>query len=163
MIFWYFELFKIPHTEKYFHVDQREENLRYSVSKLGNEITSTQNQEISKKNKSNVFHQKMRNVVVLRISVVFNKMKSKAQLSESHRKVAQAFVFIPQNFKAFCNTLKVMHQSIPPTPSAPPPPPGATAGICPPCQSRGWGICKAFANPGAIPELLTRTRFPIRI
>ena len=23
-----------------------------------------------------------------------------------------------------------------------PPPPRPTAGICPPCQSRGWGICK---------------------
>ena len=34
-------------------------------------------------------------------------------------------------------------------------------GICPPCQSRGWGICRscAFANT----ELLTRTQFPIRI
>ena len=32
-----------------------------------------------------------------------------------------------------------MHQSIPPAPS---PPPRATAGICQPCQSRGWGICK---------------------
>ena len=30
-----------------------------------------------------------------------------------------------------------MHQSIPPVPSPHPPPP-----ICPPCQSRGWGICK---------------------
>ena len=30
-----------------------------------------------------------------------------------------------------------MHQSIPPAPSPDPPPP-----ICPPCQSRGWGICK---------------------
>jgi len=79
MIFWYFELFKIPHTEKYFHADQRKEDLRYSVSKLGNEITSTQNHEISKKNKSNVFHLKIRNVVVLRISAVFNKMKSNAQ------------------------------------------------------------------------------------
>ena len=48
-------------------------------------------------------------------------------------------------------------------------PPGLLRGICPPCQSRGWGICKfwaargrAFAKPGAIPELLTRTRFAIR-
>ena len=36
-----------------------------------------------------------------------------------------------------------MHQSIPPAPSPPPPlPPGPLRGICPPCQSRGWGICK---------------------
>ena len=55
------------------------------------------------------------------------------------------------------------------------PPTPTTAGHMPTLsvtQSRGqeWGICKfctawgpAFANPGAIPELLTRTRFPIRI
>ena len=48
------------------------------------------------------------------------------------------------------------------------PPPRATAGICSPCQCRGWGICKfctargrAFANPGAISELFTCTQFPI--
>ena len=36
-----------------------------------------------------------------------------------------------------------MHQSIPPAPSPPhPPPPGLLRGICTPCQSRGWGICK---------------------
>ena len=40
--------------------------MRYRVSKLGNEITSTQNHEISKKNKSNVLHLKIRKVVVLR-------------------------------------------------------------------------------------------------
>ena len=56
-----------------------------------------------------------------------------------------------------------MHQSIP---AAPRHPPGLLRGICPPCQSPGWGICKfwlpggrAFANPGAIPKLLTRTLF----
>ena len=26
-----------------------------------------------------------------------------------------------------------------------PPPPGLLRGICPPCQSRGWGICKSCA------------------
>ena len=46
----------------------------------------------------------------------------------------------------------------------------ATAEHLPAFLSRGWGICKfcaargpAFANPGAIPELLTRTQFAIRI
>ena len=112
MIFWSFELFKIPHTEKYFHADQRKEDLRYSVSKLGNKITSTQNHEISKKNKSNVFHLKIQNVLVLRVSIVSKEMKSKAQLSESHRKVTQAFVFIPPNFKAFCNALKVKNSHV---------------------------------------------------
>ena len=62
----------------------------------------------------------------------------------------------------------VMHQSIPPASS---PPPGQLRGICPPCQSRRGGGAFAnvalpggwtFANPRANPELLTRTRFPIR-
>ena len=50
---------------------------------------------------------------------------------------------------------------------APPPPPQPTPGvlrsICPPCQSWGGAFANfalpgggAFANPGAIPELLTR-------
>ena len=49
-------------------------------------------------------------------------------------------------------------------------PTGLLRGICPPCQSRGWGICKvctpeglAFTNPGAIPKLLTCQQFPITI
>ena len=62
----------------------------------------------------------------------------------------------------------VMHQSIPAPPS--PPAPGycgAFAGLVSP---RGGAFAnfvlpgsRAFPNPGAIPELLTRTRFPIRI
>ena len=59
-----------------------------------------------------------------------------------------------------------MHQSIPAAPSTPP---GLLRGICPSCQSRGWGICKFCAarglgicQPGTIPELLTHTQFPIR-
>ena len=49
------------------------------------------------------------------------------------------------------------------------PPPRLLRGIFPPCQSPGGAFAnfvlpggRAFANPGAIPELLTRTRFPIR-
>ena len=68
------------------------------------------------------------------------------------------------------NSRNLMHQSIAAAPSPPPPRPRLLRTICPPCQSRGLGICKfcvaggrAFANPGAIRELLTRTRFPIRI
>ena len=38
-----------------------------------------------------------------------------------------------------CRHIAVMHQSIP---AAPSPPPGLLQGICPPCQSRGWGISK---------------------
>ena len=39
----------------------------------------------------------------------------------------------------------VMHQSIP----AENPPPGQPRGICSRCQSRGWGIRKFIAAPGA--------------
>ena len=39
----------------------------------------------------------------------------------------------------------IMHQSIPAAPSTPP---GLLRGICPPCQSRGWGICKFCAAWG---------------
>ena len=50
----------------------------------------------------------------------------------------------------------VMHQSIPATPSSPLPPPPPSyphrplRGTCPPCQSRGWGVCKfcAAREPG---------------
>ena len=40
-----------------------------------------------------------------------------------------------------------MHQSIPASPSLPPPP-GLLRGICPPFQSQGWGICKFCAPRG---------------
>ena len=64
-----------------------------------------------------------------------------------------------------------MHQSIPASPS---PPPGGGGGYCRALArlvSAGGGAFanfvlpggRAFANPGAIPELLTRTQFPIRI
>jgi len=47
-----------------------------------------------------------------------------------------------------CSTFTFMHQSIPAVPSSPPP--RLLRGICPPCQSRGWGICKfcAAREPG---------------
>ena len=49
-------------------------------------------------------------------------------------------------------------------PAPPPPTPGVLRSICPPCQSWGGAFANfalsggggAFANPGAIPELLTR-------
>ena len=70
-----------------------------------------------------------------------------------------------------------MHQSIPAAPSSllPPPPPHPTpTGLCGALArlvSLGGGAfanfalpgSRAFANPGANPELLTRTQFPIRI
>ena len=40
----------------------------------------------------------------------------------------------------------IMHRSIPPAPS--PSPPGLLRGICPPCQSPGWGICKFCTAQG---------------
>ena len=64
-----------------------------------------------------------------------------------------------------------MHQSIPAAPSSPPhppPAPGLLRGICPPFyKGGGWAFAnfalpggRAFANPGAICELLIRTQFP---
>ena len=61
-----------------------------------------------------------------------------------------------------------MHQSIPPAPS---PPPAAHCGAFARHVSPGGGTFanfallggRAFANPEAIPKLLRRTRFPIRI
>ena len=62
-----------------------------------------------------------------------------------------------------------MHQLIP---ADPPPPPRATAGHLPASSVpavghlqilRPPGAGHLFANPGAIPEVLTRARFPIRI
>ena len=56
--------------------------------------------------------------------------------------------------------------------AAPPPSPQLLRGICPPCQSPGWGIFKFCAARGpsicqpwghSQLKLLTRTRFPIRI
>ena len=67
-----------------------------------------------------------------------------------------------------------MHQTIPPVPSTPPSP-RATAGHLPALSvlgvRPGGGAFanfalpggRAFANPSAIPKLLTPTRFPIRI
>ena len=53
-----------------------------------------------------------------------------------------------------------MHQSIPPAPSQTPPPP-PSPGYCRAFPRLVGG--RAFANHGAIPELLTRTQIPIRI
>ena len=52
-----------------------------------------------------------------------------------------------KNYQSLCfvhlrHSYCIMHQSIPAAPSVPPPPPGLLQGICPPCQSLGWDICK---------------------
>ena len=66
-----------------------------------------------------------------------------------------------------------MHQSIPPTPSRPPPPtsrPGYCGAFARLVSPGGGAFAnfalpggRAFANPGAIPELLTRRQFPNEI
>ena len=64
-----------------------------------------------------------------------------------------------------------MHQSIPPAPSPPPPPFTGYCGAFARLVSPEGGVFanfalpggRAFANPGTIPELLTHTRFAIRI
>ena len=63
-----------------------------------------------------------------------------------------------------------MHQSIPATPSPSPPPPHPPRGYCGAFArlvSPGGGAFANCALPGgrafANPELLTRTRFPVRI
>ena len=60
-----------------------------------------------------------------------------------------------------------MHQSIPPAPS---PLPGYCRAFARLVSPGGGAFAnfalpggRAFANPGAIPELLTRTQFPIRV
>ena len=77
--------------------------------------------------------------------------------------------FLPVGFFILASPSCVMHQSIPPAPCLPPPP-----GYCGPfaclVSPEGGAFAnftlpgrRAFANLRAIPELLTRTQFPIRI
>ena len=61
--------------------------------------------------------------------------------------------FLPVGLFIRASPSCVMNQSIPPAPS---PPPGY-------CGAFALPGGRAFAEPGAISELLTRTRFPIRI
>ena len=67
--------------------------------------------------------------------------------------------------RVFFHTI-FMHQSIPAAPSTPPGYCGAFARLVSPGGGAFANFVlpggRAFANPGAIPELLTRTRFPIR-
>ena len=67
--------------------------------------------------------------------------------------------------------LQIMHQSIPAVPSTPSPPsrPGYYGAFAHLVSLDGGAFAnfvlpggRAFANPGAIPELLTRTLYPIR-
>ena len=67
--------------------------------------------------------------------------------------------------------LEFMHQSIPAAPCCAQPPRPGYCGAFARLVSPGGGAFanfvlpggRAFTNPGADPELLTRTRFPIRI
>ena len=94
----------------------------------------------------------------------------RAKFEINHEGLKRKFQF--NSFYIGRKIIAVLHQSIPAAPSAPPPlpPPRATAGHLPAFSTPGLGIYKfcavrgpAFANPGAIPELLTRTQFAIRI
>ena len=80
-------------------------------------------------------------------------------------KISHKPIFNNSNFHLICT---FMHQSIPPKPSSPPP---GYCGAFARLGSPGGGVFANFALPGdrsfanhrAIPELLTRTRFPIII
>ena len=52
--------------------------------------------------------------------------------------------------------IRLDNASVNSTCAQPPPPPGLLRGICPPCQSRGWGICKICTarGPGNVSWLL---------
>ena len=61
-----------------------------------------------------------------------------------------------------------MHQSIPAAHNPPPPPSRDSAAFARLVSPGSWVVFalpggRAFANTGATPELLTRTRFPILI
>ena len=81
--------------------------------------------------------------------IVQTKNLKRGQTSQPRVKVKQITRGSWCRFTSF-----IMHQLIPATPSpppAPPPPHGLLRGICRPCQSRGWGICKflcAARGPG---------------
>ena len=66
----------------------------------------------------------------------------------------------------YTKLVRVIHQSIPAAPSTPPGYCGAFARLVSPGGGAFANFVlpggRAFANPGAIPDLLTRTRFPIR-
>ena len=82
------------------------------------------------------------------------------------------YLFIHKRFVIFTciKHFKLMYQSIPAAPTSPPPLPGYCGPFARLCSPRGGAFAnfalpgyRAFANPGAIPERLTRTRFPIKI
>ena len=91
-------------------------------------------------------------------------------------RVQYFFLIILYAVEALRATSSVMHQSIsagPRTPAPPPPPPPPTTGYCGAFARRfrlgGRAFAnfvlpggRAFAKPGALHKLLTRTRFPIR-
>ena len=94
----------------------------------------------------------------------------KSSLDEIKARTSISASFWDRQFRIL--PYSIMHQSIPPAPSTPPPPPpppgycGAFACLVSP---RGGAFAnfalprgQAFDNPGAIPKLLTHTRFPIR-
>ena len=91
----------------------------------------------------------------LTYTCTFNRFRGAGRAVES--------VFIRLSlFKNLISTFKLMHQSLPAAPSPPPPPtPRATAGHLPALSVPGVGHLQILRCTGA--ELLTRTRFLIRI
>ena len=71
------------------------------------------------------------------------------RLRNTHKQFAEKETgyLYPSLAKRLAKQIFLMHQSIPAAPS-PPSPHGLLRGICPPCQSRGWGICKFCAARG---------------
>ena len=59
--------------------------------------------------------------------------------------VLNAHTKFHDNLLKFTLQYNIMHQSIP----AAPRPPGLLRGICPLCQSRGWGICQPLGHSRA--------------
>ena len=88
----------------------------------------------------------------------------KSSLDEIKARTSISASFWDRQFRIL--PYSIMHQSIPPAPS--PLPPGHCRAFA--CHPGGGTFAnfalprgRAFDNPGAIPKLLTHTRFPIRI
>ena len=90
----------------------------------------------------------------------------KSSLDEIKARTSISASFWDRQFRIL--PYSIMHQSIPPAPSTPPPrPPGYCGAFACLVSPRGGAFAlprgRAFDNPRAIPKLLTHTRFPIRI
>ena len=95
--------------------------------------------------------------------------KSLAQEIAAHKQFAQKETeyYYASLAKRLAKQIFLMHQLFPAAPSPPPGYCGAFARLVSPGGGAFANFVlpggRAFANPGAIPELLIRTRFPIKI